>query len=150
MSTQMAWPHVLADLVAKRDALTTIIDTIRTHFVGDTPGEMPDSVAVPARDARKTRALKGDGRTDGRTEQESGRRAARSLPDGQGAAILATLKKHGGVMKPGDLSRALKLEPAALRYQLKPLVKSKAVVVTGKTMSRRISLPGANAPKEAP
>lgn len=69
--------------------------------------------------------------------------------DDNGTAILAMLKKHGGVMKPGELAAALKLTVVNLRYRLKPLVKSKQVAVTGTTMSRRVSLPGKPG-KEAP
>ena len=139
MKTQgMPWPNVLADLEAKRDALVTIIDTIRTHFVGDTPGEMPDStpVAHPRRGKKPAKVKK----------------ARAFVPDevaDKGAAILAMLKKHGGSLAPGALAKALKLgSTATLNYQLKPLVHAKQVVCTGVTAGRRVSLPGA-VPKEA-
>jgi hypothetical protein len=48
----VAWPNVLADLEIKRDALNTMIEIVRTHFCGDTPGEMPDSTAAQSRGAR--------------------------------------------------------------------------------------------------
>jgi hypothetical protein len=68
----------------------------------------------------------------------------------KGAAILAMLKKHGGVMKPGELAKAMQLELGTLRYQLKPLEHAKQVVITGVTAGRRISLPGKQPAKEAP
>ena len=81
MNTQgTAWPNVLADLVTKRDALTTVIDMIRTHFVGDTPGEMPDSAAaaVPARGAGKRKsAARG---TNERTNERSKAHASSAEP----------------------------------------------------------------------
>lgn len=140
MSVQgTAWPNVLADMVAKRDALTTIIDMIRTHFAGDEPGEMPDSTAAARQPDRRPKAE--------RRAKPARASSVNHDADVHGQAILAALKKHGGVMKPGDLARAVKLEPANLRYRLKPLEKSKQVLVTGATAGRRISLPGA---KEAP
>lgn len=138
MKTQgTPWPNVLADLEAKRNAITLIIDIVRMHFVSDTPGEMPDSTpAAATRRAKKPRKVK------------KARAAASADVNAKGAAILAMLKKHHGSMSPGALATALKLgSVSTLNYQLKPLVKAKLVRVTGTTAGRRVSLPGA---KEAP
>lgn len=126
------WPALLEDLRRKRDAITTMIDIASQHFVGDAPGEMPESPAPGRRP---------------RSERRAQPRAGVVADSKYGAEILAALKKAGGVMKPGDLARALKMEPANLRYHLKPLEKSKQILVSGVTAGRRISLPGA---KEAP
>jgi DNA-binding MarR family transcriptional regulator len=52
---------------------------------------------------------------------------------------------------PAELAKALKLARATLTYQIKPLIKSGAVVATGATMNRQFSLPPrSKAAKEAP
>jgi len=125
-----AWPNVLADLVAKRDALTTVIDMIRTHFVGDVPGEMRRGKPGP-KPRRSKKALK---RTDGRTEQEPRRKQPRSLPDhthtartgephassdvvvARDAAIKARLKK--GPATAVVLREALPAEPGMTEDQM--------------------------------
>ena len=51
-----AWPNVLADLEAKRNALTQMIDIVRMHFVGADPTEMPASpIARPNGNTGKKR-----------------------------------------------------------------------------------------------
>jgi DNA-binding transcriptional ArsR family regulator len=66
-----------------------------------------------------------------------------------GAAILATLKRHGGSMPPGALAKALGFKSVtALAYHVKPLEQAKSVHVTGQSSKRRVSLP--DAAKEAP
>jgi hypothetical protein len=101
---------------------------------------------------RKTkRALKRNERTN---EQKPGRRGAslarRSLPKKTGIhhqAILDILRVKGP-QSPGELMKRAGFENlAALRYNLKPLLKSGAVVATGKTTARQISLAGSR-PKE--
>jgi hypothetical protein len=103
------------------------------------------------------RAAKASGRkkriekrqTDRQTEQGAGRRAARSLPnDDNQKAIVEQIRSFGGVAKPGELARKLNIQTVTLRAWIKPLIKSKAVIATGTTMSRRFSLPG-RGPKEA-
>jgi DNA-binding transcriptional ArsR family regulator len=65
------------------------------------------------------------------------------------AAILSTLKQHGGSMSPGALAKALGFKSVtALAYHVKPLEKARAVIVAGVSTHRRVSLPGAA--KEAP
>lgn len=67
-----------------------------------------------------------------------------------GAGILTALRAKSP-RSPGDLAKALKVSTATLRYQIKPLLKSGAVVATGITHSRQFSLPGrSTAAKEAP
>lgn len=74
-----AWPHLLADITAKRDALTQMIETIRTHFVDDNTAEMSASSTVrPTRVAKNHRPKKSGlrgRRTDGRTD------GARTAPE---------------------------------------------------------------------
>jgi DNA-binding MarR family transcriptional regulator len=62
-------------------------------------------------------------------------------------AILAALKTKSP-QTPAELARVLKLKPATLTYQMKPLLKRRAVVATGHTGNRSFSLPGRA--KEAP
>lgn len=65
-------------------------------------------------------------------------------------AILRALRAKSP-RTPGDLAKALDLNAATLRYQIKPLVKSGAVLATGKTADRQFSLPPrSRAAKEAP
>src|SRR4051794_31230910 len=96
MSAETSWPNVLADLEIKRDAIVQMIDIVRTHFVGDTPGEMPDS--TPARGTARTKSAKRPP-------------MARCRPDNlfTDNPIIAILTKHGGSMKPGELARAMKV-----------------------------------------
>jgi len=147
------WPHLLADLRAKRDALSAAIETLETHFTvltdDDAPsnGHAPTKVRGRAPEEKPRRAAK---QTNERTnEQGPRRRAARSLPD-QAGPIVEALRKHGSVMKPGDLSTQLGVTPATLRARLAPLVKAKQVEVTGTTRSRRIKLLPTRTAKEVP
>ncbi len=62
--------------------------------------------------------------------------------------ILASLKKAGGSIKPGDLMTAVGANNlATLRYWMTPLLEHGDVVATGKTAGRRFSLKG-HVPKE--
>ena len=68
----------------------------------------------------------------------------------QGAVILAALRGNGP-MSPGDLAKRAKLERSAVSYHLRPLIKSGAVIATGSTNDRQVSLPPRSAAaKEAP
>jgi len=85
-----AWPHLLADITAKRDALTQVIETIRTHFVDDDTAEMSASPVVrPLRVDRnhrpKKRAL--TRRTNERTNERKPRARA------HGGASLTTMRR---------------------------------------------------------
>ena len=75
MTQQIAWPHLLADLKAKRDALTAIIAVVETQFIGQdgapdllTPAPRRTYARRAKSIATKPRASK----TDGRTEQSAG------------------------------------------------------------------------------
>lgn len=135
------WPNLLADLEAKRVAIGQAIDILRTHFVGADSTEMPESpIARPPKKA----AAKRDGRTDGATRRPVVSTVARSLPDStdRGQAILAALKAHGP-SSPGELAKHAKFGNIhQLRYHMNPLLKAGAIVATGNTGNRRISLPG--------
>jgi len=69
----------------------------------------------------------------------------------KGDAILEALRVKSP-QAPGELARALKIPRPRLTYQLKPLITSGAVVVTGNgTRDRQFSLPPrSRAAKEAP
>jgi DNA-binding Lrp family transcriptional regulator len=67
-----------------------------------------------------------------------------------GAAIVAALQAKGP-LSPGDLAKRLKLARPELTRQVKPLIKSGAVIATGATLNRQFSLPPrTRAAKEAP
>ena len=66
-----------------------------------------------------------------------------------GLRILAALQDHSP-QSPGELAKTLKIPRPNLAYQIKPLLKSGAVVATGATINRQFSLPSRRAPKEAP
>jgi predicted ArsR family transcriptional regulator len=67
-----------------------------------------------------------------------------------GDVILAALRSHGP-MSPSDLAKRVKLARPAVTYHLKPLIKSGAVIATGATLNRQVSLPPrSGAAKEAP
>jgi len=65
-----------------------------------------------------------------------------------GNAILEALRVTSP-QSPGELAKALKIPRPRLTYQLKPLISSGAVIATGVTGNRQLSLPGRRA-KEAP
>jgi len=67
---QNEWPHLLADLRAKRDALTDVIDTIETHF------SIPDEVAIVRSVSKGKRGRSGKrGRPLKRTNERTNERA---------------------------------------------------------------------------
>jgi Transcriptional regulators len=151
-NSNTAWPHLLADITAKRDALTQMIEMIRTHFVADTPGEMPVSRIVrPGRIARNHRPKKSGPRgrrTDGRTEQGPRQSAQRSLPDDDVQnTILAALRKKSP-QRPSELAQRLKISRPVLTYRLRELIKSGSVIATGATINRQIALAGKRAARD--
>jgi predicted transcriptional regulator len=66
-------------------------------------------------------------------------------------AILTALREKSP-QSPRTLAKVLKLaSTSALNYQIKPLMKSGAVLATGKTLDRQFSLPPrSRAAKEVP
>lgn len=141
-TTGTPWPNILADLESKREAIVSLIDLVRTHFVGDDPTSMPESPRAPAPKPRKT-----NGRTTDASKAPR-HRDAEAVPDGElSAAIIATLKKHGS-QSPGDLARLLKWDVSVLRYRVKPLLKAHTIIGTGATINRLLSLPGKPPAKE--
>jgi DNA-binding transcriptional ArsR family regulator len=92
------------------------------------------------RTKKAKKALKRNERTNERAKRAPTRTARRSLPDDDGAAIIAQLKAHGP-MTPGALAQALGISRPNLRYQIKPLESAGRVVSTGATANRRVSLP---------
>jgi hypothetical protein len=149
--TITALEQELDALDQRRGDISRAIETLRP-LAGE-----PEPTPAPKQRRASTRVAKSSGRkkriekrqTDRQTEQRAGRRAARSLPnDSNQAVILEQIRSHGGVMKPGELAHKLNIALVTLRAWMKPLIKSKAVIATGTTMSRRFSLPG-RGPKEA-
>jgi len=65
------------------------------------------------------------------------------------AAILEALRAKSP-QTPGDLAKVLKVPRPRLTRQLKSLLKSGAVVATGATVNRQVSLGRARAAKEVP
>jgi len=156
------WPHLLADLRAKRDALTQAIDVIEKNFAipeeEDEPGlkdvTRPRRISRgPAKAGRRSkRASKRNERTNERAKRAPTGTRPRSLPDGtKGSAILEALRVKSP-LSPGELAKALKIPRPRLAYQLKPLLQSGAVVAIGSGMrNRQFSLPPrSRAAKEAP
>lgn len=133
--TITALEQELDALDQRRGDLAKAIEAIRP-LAGEEEPAAPRRSGRPS--GRPKNAVK---RTNERTNEQGPRqRAARSLPDDDDhAAIVRALRK--GPMKPGDLARAVKLSMFTLRTRVKALVKQRAVVVSGKTMSRLISLP---------
>jgi hypothetical protein len=150
------WPRLLADLKAKRDCLTEAIDAIERVFTIP-EDDAPRRASTSAKKIGK-RAIKK--RTNERTnEQKSGRHGAaltrRSLPKktktGAHRQAILDILRAKSPQSPGELmKRAGFHNLAALRYQLKPLMKEGLVTVTGATMNRQVSLGRARAAKEAP
>jgi hypothetical protein len=96
------------------------------------------------------RAAKRNERTNERAKRAPTQTAHRSRPDDtQGSPILDALRAKSP-LSPGELSKRAGFKNlAAMRYNLKPLLTSGAVVATGSTAARQISLAGRRA-KEAP
>jgi hypothetical protein len=139
MST--AIQDAIAEIDAKIVALTTTRDLLAKFAV-----EWPHTAASMTREdppAPKARR----GRKPAKVRGPYKKRLAVAAAGDQAQVILDTLKAHDGSMKPGELVAALKTTPATLRAWMKPLVKSKQVLATGTTSSRRFSLPG-RVPKE--
>lgn len=91
------------------------------------------------------KAKKPQKRTDGATRVPT----RRTLPDDrQTSEIVAAVRKAGGSMKPSELADALSVSSFTVRAWLKRAVHAKAVVITGATISRRVSLPGKAVAKE--
>jgi hypothetical protein len=127
----------------------------RCHLIERALGGLREIYGEPSTNGAATKKAsrngRTDGRTDGRTEQKARRRAARSLPDDcdHTSHIVAAVRQAGGVMKRGDLMKALGTSLYHLKQWLPIALKAKAVVATGTKVSYRISLPGRPA-KEAP
>ena len=104
----------------------------------------------PANVRNTKRALKAE-RTNERAKRAPTGTRQRSLPDvTKDDAILDALREKSP-QSPGELAKRLKLARPALTYQIKPLIKSGAVVATGHTGNRQFSLPSrSRAAKEAP
>jgi predicted ArsR family transcriptional regulator len=66
-----------------------------------------------------------------------------------GEAILAALHAKSP-QRPGEIAKRLKVELTVLRYHVKPLLQSRAVVASGATMNRQWALPPGRAAKEVP
>lgn len=73
------WPHLLADITAKRDALNQVIETLTKHFIKDGDDEPParpvSRRGKPGPKPRRSKKL-----LRGR-KQSSRQRAVRGLPD---------------------------------------------------------------------
>jgi hypothetical protein len=140
------WPHLLADLTAKRDALNQVIELLTTTFIRE---DAPSSRATVTRPAK---ALKRNERTNERAKRAPTGTRPRSLPDDgdHTAQIVAAVKKAGGIVTRGELLKALGTSLYHTKQWLAVALKAKAVVATGIKAHYRISLPGARPAKEAP
>jgi len=134
--------HELEALDQKRGDLESAIRALR---------KLADEGVTPnGRGRRPVKRGRPRKQTNERTKRAPHRTAPRSLPDGAGAAIVTALRTKSP-QSPAELAKALKLSRATLTYQIKPLIKSGAVVATGATMNRQFSLPPrSKAAKEAP
>jgi hypothetical protein len=128
--------HTIDDLKTKRATLDDVIDKLE-WFQREFPRT---AAAVTQKKATKTGTDQGPRQLVARGRRDDEKRSA----------ILETLRRHGGVMKPRDLAKALKLSLTVLRYQVQPLEAEKRVIVTGRTAGRLINLPGAKPAKEVP
>lgn len=69
------WPHLLADITAKRDALNQVIETLTTHFIKDGSSDVDAPVPRPRRGGRRSKpgrrkaAAKRNERTNERTSK---------------------------------------------------------------------------------
>jgi DNA-binding transcriptional ArsR family regulator len=124
-------------MVGWRDALSAAILAL-DPLLGE---PMPAALAAPLLPPKKPRAIPPE------------RPAARPRADAEsdiGASILAALRKKSP-QSPGELSKAVNVSVANLRYRLKALEHNGAITSSGTTSGRRIALvSGGKAAKEAP
>lgn len=137
--------HTIDDLRAKRTAIDDLIGRLE-EFQREWP---ITAAAVRPAIVKHVEKASRNGRTDGRTEQEPRRRAARSLPDDRGPEVIALLKRHGS-LKPRELAKYLKVDAWKVARVTNPLLKAKTIAVAGKTAARTFHLPGRPPAKEAP
>jgi hypothetical protein len=146
------WPNVLRDLVEKRDALTMMIDIVRTHFVRDDGvNEMPESPRRNGRGAGKERAAR-NGRTDGRSKGRAS--ATRSLPEpdlgthenGRREKIVSALMK--GPLATREIAEIIRVDRKLTKMTLQRMAKVRLVKGVGHGPARRWALPGKSAKEE--
>lgn len=130
-----AWPHLLADLTAKRDALTEIIDKLTTLFVRDdiTVGEViARRVPVPRRKTTEVRRS---------VKTATPRRAARAdrnetrRDDERRATILTLLQT--GPLATREIATRLHLDRILTKMTLQRMKKVGLVTSTGVTNGQR-------------
>lgn len=143
MIGKTAWPHLLADLIEKRDALTHIIEIVQTQFVDD-EDDAAEAIPTPAV-RRAVRARRGRPRKQA-TASSTPRRAARTTrdetrrDDERRATILALLET--GPLATRDVATKLKLDRILTKMTLQRMKKVGLVTSTGVTSGQRWALPG--------
>lgn len=144
------WPNLLADLEAKRAAIDHVITLVRTHFIGDTVGEMPASpVTAPpaAAEPRPKRTLAAAVAACG--QSPATRTTTRAEPSSDvspqvaaaGDRVVAALKVKSP-QKPGDLQTVARLEGYAWRKLLGTLEEEGRIVRQGTGRGAVVTLPG--------
>jgi hypothetical protein len=144
MNGQTEWPALLADLKAKRDALTQLITVVETHFV-PVYGELPASPVAETR--RANPGARPPRPYERRQVKVSKPASARPVSVDLEPRILAALKSHGA-MSPVALATKLDVHRTTVRPVLAAMATRRAVVVEGATHSRRVRLPGPAPAKE--
>lgn len=159
------WPHLLADLKVKRDALDQVITILETTFSSDIAAadgvevDVEDPVSrplkrskkrKPARRAAAPKGIKSVDKTNERTnEHEPRQRAARSLPDVDaiGDRIVAALRDRSP-QKSGEIGALVKLTGGHLTRLLVKLSEAGRIQRSGTGRASSVSLPGRRPAKE--
>lgn len=146
---QTAWPHLLADLRAKRDMLTEIIDKLTRVFVEDediTAGAVIERRVPPAPRRKQPVARRAakpvTPRRVGRTDRNETRR-----DDERRATILALLEK--GPLATREVATTLKLDRILTKMTLQRMKKVGLITSRGVTNGQRWTLAGAAVESEA-
>lgn len=134
--------QTLADLRARREYLDQAIHVLSSIWespaaradVSDTPAQLPAAKRRTQPERRKKPRNVSDRRDDGAAHED---------------AILDVIKRLGGSCRPSQLAKLFKIDLPTLRARTAGLLKSKRLIATGATSSRRLSLPGTPA-KEDP
>lgn len=127
-----AWPHLLADLKAKRAALDQVIEIVERTFV------LEEELASPAPAASAKRPYTRRGKPARKVKAVRGRPRAASVTPAR-ERVLDLLRTRSP-LKPRELAAQLKIDAWKVSYDTKPLIAEGLITVTGKTNTRAFAI----------
>lgn len=153
MTGHTAWPHLLADLTAKRDALTEIIHKLTTLFIDDEDLDASDVVDQRVNGHRtKTRRPKARPRTAPATHRRTRRAPAPAdraavVDEDRRRKILTLLAE--GPLATREVATRLRLDRLLVKMTLQRMKKVGLIASVGVTNGQRWTVPPSG-PKAAP